>query len=275
MSLRLRVVAPRQGLFWLRASFGQFVRRPLSYMGLFVMYLLAVLFALSIPVLGSLLVVTSLPLLTLTYLHATRAAVSGGSVLVSAFVEPLRAASRRDRIAFLKLSLAYGALTLVIVALSDVIDAGSFAKVQSAMIGGDDLALSDDERTNLLAGMALRFGLAALVSIPFWHAPALILWHGQGVGLALFSSALACWKARGALAVYAAVWFAVVAGVGISMALLLGVLGLRSFVGAMALPGGLILTAVFYVSLYFIYADSFEVGDEAAAATAIEPPTAT
>ena len=42
----------------------------------------------------------------------------------------------------------------------------------------------------LQAGMMLRFGLAALLAVPFWHAPALALWAGQGVGqVALFQHA--------------------------------------------------------------------------------------
>ena len=47
----------------------------------------------------------------------------------------------------------------------------------------------------LQGGMMLRFGLAALLAVPFWHAPALALWAGQGVGQSLISSTLACWRA--------------------------------------------------------------------------------
>ncbi|MBN8510527.1 MAG: hypothetical protein J0L57_18190 [Burkholderiales bacterium] len=68
-------------------------------------------------------------------------------------------------------------------------------------------ALLADPR--LVQGMLVRFGLAALPSVPFWQAPPLVYWQGQGVAQALFSSTLALWRRKGAFAVYALAWFAV------------------------------------------------------------------
>ena len=42
--------------------------------------------------------------------------------------------------------------------------------------------------------------------MPFWHAPALVYWGGQTVGKSLFFSTVACWRNKGAFAVYALDW---------------------------------------------------------------------
>ena len=60
-------------------------------------------------------------------------------------------------------------------------------------------------------GPGTRFGLAACLSVPFWHAPALVYWQGQGVGQALFSSTLAVWRCKGAFLMYSLAWVGVIA----------------------------------------------------------------
>ena len=54
-------------------------------------------------------------------------------------------------------------------------------------------------------------GLGTLLSIPYWFAPALVHWGGQGVGQSLFSSTLALWRNKGAFTTFMATWVAVVA----------------------------------------------------------------
>jgi hypothetical protein len=111
--------------------------------------------------------------------------------------------------------------------------------------------------------MIVRFGLAALLSIPFWHAPALVHWGGQGALQALFSSTLAVWRNRGAMVVYVIGWIAMIAAFSAAVGLLFGLLGARQLAGLIALPAGLMFTCVFYVTLYFTFADSFGDADAA------------
>jgi hypothetical protein len=109
----------------------------------------------------------------------------------------------------------------------------------------------------ILVMMALRAGLAALLSIPFWHIPALVYWGGQGAMQALFSSTVACWRKRGALLPCAIGWTGVIAAFSVVVGLLFGLLGARQRVGVVALPAGLMFTCVFCASLYFTFADTF------------------
>ena len=77
--------------------------------------------------------------------------------------------------------------------------------------------------------LALGLGLAALLSVPFWHAPALVWWHGQGLAQSLFSSTLACWRNKGAFTIFGVAWMGVLT-TGLLLVTFLGFLiwGIRS-----------------------------------------------
>src|SRR5512139_83466 len=230
MALTLRTVEPRQGFVWLRQAFATFFRKPLPFTLLFVVFLFAALVALSLPYLGGILVMMTLPMLSLGFMVATRSALDSGAVHPGQYLEPLRGPTPRRR-ALIQLCALYALATVAIVALSDAVDGGRFERLQVLMASGDDgeaeraelAALLDDPR--LMWGLIVRFGLATLLSIPFWHAPALVHWGGQGTMQSLFSSTLACWRTRGALLSYAMGWVAMVAAFSLAVGLLLGLLG--------------------------------------------------
>jgi hypothetical protein len=109
----------------------------------------------------------------------------------------------------------------------------------------------------LLWGLITRFGLAACLSVPFWHAPALVYWQGQSVGQALFSSTLALWRCKGAFTMYSLAWVVVIAIFGALIGLLFSLFDARQLAGVIAMPAGLMFSTVFYVSLIFIYEGCF------------------
>jgi len=117
----------------------------------------------------------------------------------------------------------------------------------------------------------LRFGLAGLLSVPFWHAPALVHWGRHGVGKALFSSTVAVWRNRGAFAVYSLVWFAVIMLFALLANLVFGLLGQTQLVALAAMPASLIFSTVFYASLYFTFTDCFapDAADAESGSTAV------
>lgn len=276
MALVLHTVDARRGLEWLRRGFQTFFRRPLGFTLLFVVFLFAALVSMALPYLGGILVMMALPLLSLGFMVATRSLLDGGPVHPGQFVEPLRGDDRPRR-ALIQLCTFYALATLAIVALSDAIDGGRFERLQMLMAAGDDTEAARAELDELLGderlhwGLIVRFGLAALLSIPFWHAPALVHWGGQGALQSLFSSTLGVWRNRGAMLVYVIGWVAMIAAFSVAVGLLFGLLGARQLAGLLALPAGLMFTCVFYVTLYFTFDDCF--GDRTAA-PADEPPAA-
>jgi hypothetical protein len=266
MALHLRTVEARQGLVWLRQGFQVFFRKPLAYTLLFVVFLFTALVAMALPYLGGILVMMALPLLSLGYMVATRSLLDGDAVHPGHFVAPLRGDDGRRR-ALIRLCVFYALGTILIVAASEWIDGGRFERLQVLMASQEDTETTRAELDALLAddrlhwGMAVRVGLAALLSIPFWHAPALVYWGGQGAMQALFSSTVACWRTRGALLTYAIGWTGLIAAFSLVVGLLFGLLGARQLVGVVALPAGLMFTCVFYASLYFTFADTFGESD--------------
>ncbi len=258
MALQLRSVRPAQGAVWMRDGFRLFGRHPLPFSLMFVVFLSAAVLGSALPVVGPVLMLAALPMLSLGFMVAAESALQGGPVHPGQFISPLKVNPARRR-SLLVLCALYGALTLAILLASDWIDGGAFDRLQRLMADGDkqseiDQLVADPSFT---WGLMVRFGLVALISVPFWHAPALVHWGGQQPAQALFSSTLALWRSKGAFVVYALAWAAMVMLFGALAALLSGLFGLREMAGVIALPAGLIFSTVFYVSLIFTFNDSF------------------
>ncbi len=259
MALQLRTVPAARGLQWLRNGWRVFARKPLAFTGLFAMFLFAALAAMLIPWVGPLALLASMPLLTLGFMIGTREALADRFPTPAVFVVPLRSQTKR-RIALLKLGIGYAIATVVIIVLADAIDGGVFAELQAQLAHRDQDSARVDELLadpRLPTGLIVRFGLAALLSVPYWHAPALAYWGGQPAAQSLFSSTLAIWRNRGAFAMYFAGWVVLVAGFALLAGVLLGMFGMRQAIAVLALPAGLTFSAAFYASLWFTFADCF------------------
>jgi len=257
--MKLQLVPARQGALWVRRGFGVFFRRPLAFAALFTGFLFFGLVALLVPLIGPLLLLASLPLVTLGFMLATQRTLQGELPGPAVFIAPMRA-SRAERFALLKMGLAYAACSVAIIWLSDTVDGGKFEALQAAMTGGKEdstaiAALLADPQLQI--GLLLRFGLASLLSLPFWHAPALVHWGGQGVAKALFFSTVACWRNMAAFAVYALAWAGVILLFGVVANVLAAVLQQAQLIALAAVPTGLLLSTVFYASLYFTFTDCF------------------
>jgi hypothetical protein len=277
MKLVLKPVQARQGPQWVLQALRVFARQPLGLAGLFGTFLFLALVLMLVPVLGGVLVLAAVPLLGLVMMMGTAAAVRGQRALPGLYLAPFRTDSERRR-RLLTLCAAYGLLSLLVLLLSDAIDNGKLQEIQELMAGGRDDAntrerlrvlLSDPQ---LLGGLYARLGLTLLLSIPFWHAPALVWWGQQGAAQALFSSTLALWRSKGAFLAYVSTWVLLVAAIGILLGLVLQVLGLTSLMGVLAMPLGLTLSVLFYASLYFMFVHTFGTGDDQGSRTDEDAP---
>ena len=270
MTVTLRTATPADGVRWVRDAFVLFTRRPLPYTGMFVAFMLFALLCSVLPWIGSVLMLMSLPLLTLGFMIAGRSGLQGGPVHPGQFIEPLRAANPR-RNALIVLCGLYALSTLLIMWLGDWIDDGSFDRLQALLAKGED---SRDELDAVLTdprlswGLIVRLGLAGLLSVPFWHAPALLYWQGQGVGQALFSSTLAVWRCKGAFLAYSMAWAALIMFFGVAVALFFSLFDARQMAGIIAMPAGLFFSTVFYVSLVFSFDGCFSQSDATPSAAA-------
>ena len=277
MKLILKPVQARQGVRWVQQALKIFVRQPLGLAGLFGTFLLGALVLMLVPVIGGAMVLAAVPLLGLVMMMGTAAAVRGQRALPGLYLAPFRTDPvRRSRL--LTLCAAYGLLSLLVLLVSDVIDNGKLEELQQIMASGRDDAASREQLRQLLGdpqllgGLYARLGLTLVLSIPFWHAPALVWWGQQGAAQSLFSSTLAIWRSRGAFAAYVATWVALLAGTGLTLGAVLQALGLGGLMGALAMPLGLTLSVVFYASLYFMFVQTFGAGDDKGSRTDEDAP---
>lgn len=272
--MRLQTVPARQGAVWVRQGFRVFFRQPLAFAGLFATFLFAAFVCALLPLIGTFVAVALLPLVTAGFMIATRTALGGAYPTPRVFVEPLRGPRERT-VAMIQLGLGYAFATLVIMWLSDLLDGGTLEDLMEALQAGQSTpetaakTMAGDPRIEI--GLLLRFALAGLLSIPFWHAPALVHWDGHGWAKALFSSTLACWRNKGAFAVYSLVWFGAIMLIGIASNLLFALLGLAQAMAVALVPISLMLSTIFYASLFFTFADCFVDGPNGGAASSSTP----
>ena len=257
--LRLKEVPARQGALWVRQGFRIFLARPLAFTALYAAFLFgAWLLVLMLSDIGWLLALMTMPLLTLVFMLATAGALAGRVPTPALYLAPLRGDPRRARL-IIQLGIAYAVALHLVGLLADAIDGNAMQALAQAMQAGHpeemEAALA---RPELQFGLLLRMALTALLSLPFWHAPALVHWGGQGFGQSLFSSTIACWRARNALVVFGLAWAALVALFALLSGIVFGLLGESRMMTVAALPAALMFSTAFYASLYFSFADSFE-----------------
>ena len=273
MTLLLKSVEPARGPRWVGDAFRLFKRRPLQFALMFTAFLFAALLVSLVPVVGGLLQMMMLPLLSLGFMVASQSALLDGPVSPRQFIEPLQGDPTRRK-SLLLLCLGYGVCAALILLLCDAVSDSALMRLQALMAKGDGTqaevqALLNEPGVALAALLGIGLGIA--LSVPYWHAPALVFWGGQNVAQALFSSAVAVWRSKGALLAYTATWAALVLGVGVGSALVFGLLGLGQLASVVSVPAGLFLSTVFYVSLLFTFNDSF--GSAAGVRTEPDPDT--
>jgi Mg2+/citrate symporter len=170
-------------------------------------------------------------------------------VLASAF----SAGHQRMR-AMLKLGGLYALGFTLVLGFSALFDGGQFARVYTGNLRlTEELALQADFQAALWAAMALYAPLSML----FWHAPALVHWHGVPPIKSLFFSGMACWKNKGAMLVFGMGWLGVFLGAGLFTSLISVLAGSADVGNWLTLPLVVIMAAMFFTSSYFSFRDSF------------------
>ena len=282
-TIRIRKVPALAGLRWIRLALRAFGRQPGGFMGMFGLYMLFLLL-LTIPlsvlaplaetihldpvVIGSLTLV-AMPLLSLAFMLCTEAVTNDLRISPSLLFAPLRASAQARR-SLLAIGLVYFGVFLLAWFGGNGIDGGesvkwfldnAVAQPNGAKAPTVPVPLTDAGRWVML----LKIAIVALGSVPLWHAPALVLWGRYGAAKAMFASVVAMWRSRAALAVFGLGWFAlsmVVTGVLAVVALVLGESIVLLLIVAMLYWA---LSALFYVTLWFGFNDTFEFATTAAA----------
>ena len=268
MGLKLQSVATRQGWTWARDGARLFVRRPIAFSAMLLLFLLVSGVWMALPVVGVLALAT-LPLLSLGFMVASRSVLRGGPAHPGQFVEPLIGPALRRR-NLLVLCGLYGLGALAVVALTGWIYGDAMEQLRLAIAEhgpSSEQAAQATTDPRISNGLMIFALLGSLLSVPFWHAPALVLWGGQGVWQSLFSSTLSLWRARGAYLIYGLAWAGASVVLSLLIGLLAGALGARSSIVLLVPALAITLSTAFYVSLWFSFVDCFGSPDDTDAAT--------
>jgi hypothetical protein len=259
--LHLQTVPARNGLLWIRHGLKVFQRKPLAMAGLLSIFLFIAFAMLLLPGVGMVLLLMAMPLLSLGFMLATHLVLQDQTPTAAVFAAPLKLTPERRK-SQLVLGACYALATVAIGLLSEWVDGGSFEALQKLIFedAPADKVAEAAADPRLFWGAITRLGLAALLSVPFWHAPALIHWGGQGLSQALFSSSIGIWRNRAAFAYNGLLWAALVISMGVACSLLSALLGLGQLLPLLVMPLGLLMTTVFYASLYFTFIDCFMFG---------------
>ncbi len=253
--MKLRKVNPSTGLEWVKLGIRTFMRQPLAISGLFFMFMAAVTLLSVIPILGTAIAVVLTPAINLGLMAASREATLGRFPMPSLLISAFRGSRERAR-AMLILGGLYGAALLLTLGV--------------AMLLGPELPPPDPEvgvTPEMVAAILNSPGLwlAGLIYVPvsmmFWHAPALVHWHGVTPVKSLFFSLLACWTNKAALSLYLAAWMGVIMAGAMLISLISGVIGGAAALSMILYPSALFMASMFYASIYFTFQDSFETAD--------------
>jgi hypothetical protein len=255
--MKLNIVPPRAGLQWVRLGVKTFFRQPLAMSGLFFMFMAASSVLSLVPLLGTAIWLTLVPAATLGLMAASREAALGRFPMPSTLISAFRGGAARTR-AILTLGamyaagamLAFGVASLFAPEVAPVVDMPG-GEVTPAMVRN----LFDSP--SLWVAMALSLPLL----MAFWHAPALVHWHGVSPLKSLFFSFLACWSNKGAMLLYLVGWVGVFTLGGLVMSLLGVVVGGAEALNLVLYPMALFMASMFQTSIYFTFVDSFVAPD--------------
>ena len=251
--MQLNIVPARAGLTWVKLGIQTFWRQPLAMSGLFFMFMAMLSVATLLPFIGSALALALLPAATLGLMAATQEATRGKFPMPSILISAFRAGRQRLR-AMAILGALYAAGFLAIMGVSALIDGGQFARLY--LVGGkitEAQVLRGDFQGAMWAAMALYLPLSLL----FWHAPALVHWHGVSPVKSLFFSLMACYKNFGAMTLFGLAWSGVFVLAFVVVALISGLLGNPMLATVAIFPLALVIVAMFFTSIYFSFVDCF------------------
>ncbi len=251
--MNLNIVPARTGLTWVKLGFKTFLQQPLALSGLFFMFMALLSIATLVPFIGAALALALLPAATLGLMAATQEASKGKFPMPTILISAFRAGKQQVR-AMLVLGALYAAGFLIIMAISALVDDGGFARLY--LMGGK---ITEDivQQTDFQLAMWVTLALYLPLSLLFWHAPALVHWHGITPVKSLFFSLLACYKNWAALTIYSMAWVGIFVVTMLLVTVFAALLGNPTFAALAMFPVALLLLSIFFTSIYFTFRDSF------------------
>lgn len=239
------------GWLWINQGVQLFRRQPMAMLFWSLVTGLLITLTYIIPLLGQMALIAAMPSLTFITLNACRHIENGRQIMPGMWLEPLRNGNARKGL--FKLGLAYLACCLMggLVATVPFLDTLMGAVDSNGQI--DAALLVDAVRGPFITFAFIYVAISAL----FWHAPALVGWHGIKMTQALFFSMVACWRNKWPFILYGASWGAIFFATQFADGFLMQ-MGLSQTVAQLIMtPVNLVVVAILYCSFYPTYMSVF------------------
>lgn len=259
--MRLKHVPAARGVLWVREGFRCFFGQPLGYTAILALVLFAGLVLAQLPWVGPIVSLALMPTATMGFLIAGREQRHGRPVHPGYLFTSWK--DRTLRAPLLRLGLAYAIAVMACLLLVEWLDGGQVQQLFESLTRTAEAGTPPTLDPGVVAGafwsMTIATALMGVVSLLFWHAPALVIWDRQPIAKALFASAVACWRGWRAYALMGLAWFSILLLFSIVAQTVLALLGLGGSALVIAMqPAALMFMTAFYASLYANYADTFE-----------------
>ena len=256
--MKIRVLAARNGLIWIRDGWRLFGRHPLSLAGSVAAGLLMVWLPSIIPWVGPAIGAVLAPIASLGVIASCRAADAGRIPSVTLYADGLRDSETRRQL--LVLGAVNAAIVLVLVAIVQATGMDDAIKI----VPGADQQPKVETNPALLAA---RVALSAPLLMAMWLAPPLVGWRHLPALKAMFYSFFACWRNRWPLLTFLGGVLAAGAVATVALAVVVDLLVTNRTVGALLIaPMSLALVAVFQGGIFRMYTQVVD--------TELEPPPA-
>ena len=252
--MNLNIVPPRTGIVWVKLGIRTFFKQPLALAGLFFMFMAVMTIASQVPYIGFAVAMALLPASTLGLMLATKEATLGKFPMPLILLAGFRTSKEMTR-AMLVLGGLYALGFLMVIGVSYLVDGGDFARVY---LGGSAPTREMIMEPAFQGAMWVFIGLHVPLSLLFWHAPALVYWHGLPPVKSLFFSIVACGRNFWAYAFFGMMWLSVLVLTVVIITTLSALLGNAGLAGDILFPVLLLMASMFFTSLYFTFRDSFE-----------------
>jgi hypothetical protein len=248
--MKLNFVPARTGIQWARLGLQTFMKQPLALAALVFMYSTIAVAMLVIPVVGPFIMMALVPMGTLGLMAATKVAETSSFPMPHVLLTAFRASRERVR-AMIVLGALYAVaivvISLIVHALVDVPDVAGKDAIE--------LAQMPEFVQAMFATMLWTAVLYLPVSLAFWHAPALVHWHGIPPIKSLFFSFVACMRNAAAFTMYGLAWMGI-ALVIVAASSLAGLITPWLF-GVVFGAATTLASIAFYISIWFTFRDSF------------------
>lgn len=253
--MKLRHAPASKGLHWVQMGIRTFLSQPLALAGLFFMFMATVSLLSVVPILGTALAAVLTPAANLGLMAASREASQGRFPMPLTLITAFRKGPQTTRAILVLGGMYAGGLLLVLL----------FAALTGPSLTDLDPAKGMTPEVVQVILNSPGTWLTMLVYIPvlmaFWHAPALVVWHGVSPVKSLFFSLLACWQNKAALLFYCLGWLGVFLLAGLLISVIGGAIGGSGLLQLILYPAVMLLASMFYASVYFSFRDSFETGE--------------